>query len=49
MAGENVTKVLWAQLPVYFRPVMEFQELLKVHGWRSEESRVGKECSVGGL
>lgn len=32
MAGENATEVLWAQLPVYFRPVMEFQEILKAHG-----------------
>ena len=44
MVNENTAKVLWTQLPVYFRPVMEFQELLKAHGWALQqiEKEIGR-------
>ena len=39
MVNENTAKVLGTQLPVYFRPVMEFQELLKAHGWALQQMK----------
>ncbi len=29
---KRASEVLWDQLPIYFRPVMEFQEIVKAHG-----------------
>jgi len=29
--NKRASEVLWDQLPVYFRPVMEFQEIVKAH------------------
>ncbi len=37
MVDENVVEVLNNQLPVYFRPIIEFQEIMKAYGYTLEE------------
>ncbi len=36
---ECVVEILTNQLPTYFRPIIEFQEIMKVHGYALEELR----------